>query len=54
MASCFGEFRCHVVARIAVDCGPLLEFSVTKIVTSLLSGAVLDGSYESLKGLFLY
>ena len=37
----------------AVDYGLLLYFIVTKIVTSLLSGAVLDGSHESLKGVLL-
>ena len=34
----------------AVDYGLQLYFIVTKIVTSLLSGAVLDGSHESLRG----
>ena len=37
----------------AVDYGVLLYFIVTKIVTSLLSGVVVDGSRESLKGLHL-
>ena len=34
----------------AVDYGPQLYFIVTKIVTSLLSGAVVDDSHESLRG----
>ena len=36
-----------------VDYGLQLYFIVTKIVTSLLSGAVLDGCREALKGLLL-
>jgi len=34
----------------AVDCGLLLYFIVTKIVTSLLSGVVVDGARESRRG----
>ena len=37
----------------AVEYGLQLYFIVTKIVTSLLSGVVVDGSHESFQGLLL-
>jgi len=47
------DLRREALMPSAVDCGLQLYFIVTKIVTSLLSGVVLDGCQESLKGLLL-